>query len=217
MTGWITLHRQIQDHWVYENPDYFRAWLTLLMEVNYDKHKTLIKGKLLECNRGESLLSHDSWAKKFGKGWNRYKVMRFFKLLESDDMIRTSNAQVTTRLIVNNYAKYQDRQTSECTPNRTKSAHQAHTKRTQLNNDNNDNNKKRASVKTFKPPSVKEVSDYCKSMGYSVNPEAFVDFYESKNWMIGRNKMKSYQAAVRTWESRNKKYKPDDDNLGVYL
>ena len=57
----------------------------------------------------------------------------------------------------------------------------------------------------FAPPSLQEVTDYVNSKGYSVDPQAFIDFYESKGWMIGKNKMKSWQSAVGTWERRQKK------------
>ena len=198
MSGWITLHRQIKDHWVFENADYFRAWVTMLMEVNHDNHKTLIKGKLLTCGRGESLLSHNSWAIKFGKGWDRYKVMRFFKLLESDGMIRTNTAQVTTRLIVNNYAKYQDKPPKDCTPKRTENAHKLHTKRTQLNNDNNDNKVK--PFKKFIPPTAEQVAEYCKERSNSVSAEKFINHYEANGWVRGKTKIKDWKACVRTWE-----------------
>ena len=58
----------------------------------------------------------------------------------------------------------------------------------------NDNNKK-----TFTPPSVSDVSDYCTLNGYGIDPESFVDFYASKGWMVGKNKMKDWKASVRTW------------------
>ena len=77
-------------------------------------------------------------------------------------------------------------------------------------------NIKRASKKAFKPPSVKEVSDYCKSKGNNISPDSFVDFYEGNGWMRGKTKIKDWKACVRTWESRERKDKPDDD-LGVYL
>lgn len=51
----------------------------------------------------------------------------------------------------------------------------------------------------FVPPEVEEVRNYIREHKYSVDPEQFVDFYESKGWMIGKNKMRSWQAAVRTW------------------
>lgn len=58
--------------------------------------------------------------------------------------------------------------------------------------------KKRA--KAFVPPTVDDVREYCSERGNNVNPEVFVDFYESKGWMIGKSKMKDWKAAVRTWE-----------------
>ena len=54
--------------------------------------------------------------------------------------------------------------------------------------------------KIFKPPSVDDVRAYCAERGNNVDPQSFVDFYESKGWMIGKNKMKDWKAAVRTWE-----------------
>lgn len=52
----------------------------------------------------------------------------------------------------------------------------------------------------FVKPSVEEVAAYCKARGNSVDPQTFVDFYKAKGWCIGKNKMKDWQAAVRTWE-----------------
>ena len=54
--------------------------------------------------------------------------------------------------------------------------------------------------KRFKPPTFKQVTDYCKERSNDICPQTFIDFYESKGWMIGKNKMKDWQAAVRTWE-----------------
>ena len=54
--------------------------------------------------------------------------------------------------------------------------------------------------KTFNPPTIEEVEAYCYERQNNVNAEAFVDFYESKGWMVGKNKMKDWKAAVRTWE-----------------
>lgn len=56
--------------------------------------------------------------------------------------------------------------------------------------------------KRFAPPSVDEVREYCSEKGYTFDPEAFVAFYESKGWKVGRNPMKSWQAACTTWQKR---------------
>lgn len=57
-----------------------------------------------------------------------------------------------------------------------------------------------ASPRRFTPPSLEEVRDYCRERGNTVDPGKFIDFYESKGWMVGKNKMKDWKAAVRTWE-----------------
>lgn len=56
----------------------------------------------------------------------------------------------------------------------------------------------------FVPPTLEEVTAYCKERKNSVDPETFVDFYESKGWLIGKNKMKDWKAAVRTWERKDR-------------
>ena len=55
----------------------------------------------------------------------------------------------------------------------------------------------------FIKPSVEEVAAYCRERGNAVDPEGFFDFYESKGWRIGKEPMKDWKAAVRTWEKRN--------------
>ncbi len=58
--------------------------------------------------------------------------------------------------------------------------------------------------KKFTIPTVEEVEDYCLERNNKVDAEMFVDFYSSKGWMIGKNPMKDWKAAVRTWERKNK-------------
>ena len=70
-----------------------------------------------------------------------------------------------------------------------------------------DKNKNNRAV--FVKPTVDEVSAYCKERNNGIDANDFVDFYESKGWMIGKNKMKDWKAAVRTWE-RSRKNKPAD-------
>ena len=59
----------------------------------------------------------------------------------------------------------------------------------------------------FVKPTIEEIQEYCLERKNGINANAFYDFYESKNWMIGKNKMKDFKACIRTWEQRNKKEK----------
>lgn len=59
-------------------------------------------------------------------------------------------------------------------------------------------------AKRFIPPSVEEIEQYCIERSNNIDAQSFIDFYESKGWMIGKNKMKDWKAAVRTWERSRK-------------
>jgi hypothetical protein len=56
------------------------------------------------------------------------------------------------------------------------------------------------SFKTFVPPTVEEVAEYCRERGNDLDPEYFVDKYDGNGWMVGRTKMKCWKATIRTWE-----------------
>lgn len=74
-----------------------------------------------------------------------------------------------------------------------------------------DINNKRS--RAFVPPTLEEVSAYCKERGKGVDPNKWYDFYQSKGWMIGKNKMKDWKAAVRTWEPKNIPETKDEDDF----
>jgi hypothetical protein len=63
-------------------------------------------------------------------------------------------------------------------------------------NDNVNNNKNN----TFIKPSLQEVLQYCIERNNKIDAYQFINFYDSKGWMVGRNKMKDWKACVRTWE-----------------
>ena len=77
----------------------------MLLLVNYQPKKELIKGQLYTCDPGQSLFSLESWAREFN--WSLQKVRTFFKTLEKDNMIITEGLQYTTRLTICNWATYQ--------------------------------------------------------------------------------------------------------------
>jgi len=62
--------------------------------------------------------------------------------------------------------------------------------------------KRKKTATPFTPPSSLEVSKYAESINFQLDAEQFIDFYASKGWMVGKNKMKDWRAAVRTWKRR---------------
>ena len=67
-----------------------------------------------------------------------------------------------------------------------------------------------------KKPTVEEIKQYCLQRNNGIDAEQFFDFYESKNWYVGKNKMKNWQAAIRTWEKRKTKTSKIDAQLDNY-
>ena len=72
------------------------------------------------------------------------------------------------------------------------------------NNKEKEGNEKEAinivPLKRFVPPTEDEVALYCIERRNHVNAQKFVDYYSSNGWKVGRNPMKDWKAAVRTWE-----------------
>lgn len=73
-----------------------------------------------------------------------------------------------------------------------------------ITNDSLEQKTKGTPSKKFKPPTVEEVRSYCEERKNGIDPEAFCDFYTSKGWKVGKDSMKDWKAAVRTWEKRNR-------------
>ena len=59
-------------------------------------------------------------------------------------------------------------------------------------------------ARVFSPPTRQELQDYCAREGFTLEADQFLDYYESNGWMVGRNRMRSWQAAVRNWVRKEK-------------
>lgn len=74
--------------------------------------------------------------------------------------------------------------------------------------------KPKEKAKRFVPPTLEEVKEYCQSRNKNVDPDKWFNFYQAKGWYVGKNKMKDWKAAVRTWESGEKE-KPNGQSYGT--
>lgn len=74
--------------------------------------------------------------------------------------------------------------------------------------------------KKFTPPTLEEIKNYCLERNNDIDAERFLDYYTSNGWMVGKNKMKDWRAAIRTWEKTqtktNKSSKPKPEMQPVY-
>lgn len=58
----------------------------------------------------------------------------------------------------------------------------------------------------FRKPTVEEIATYCQEQGFDIDPEYFYDYYEANGWIVGKKKMKSYQATLRNWNRRQQQF-----------
>ena len=214
MSGWIKLHRQLNNHWLYTEKRKFsklEAWIDILFTVNFADTKTVIKGKLIEVKRGESILSLDSWSKRWN--WDKSAVRRFFDLLQSDGMIVLKSETVTTRLTICNYESYQSEETkSETQMKRKRNADETHStpiKEGKKNKECKEGKEDKLNERKLKfAETLKEFS--------SIYPrEMLKEFYEywsepnqsgtkfrkemQNTWDLGRR--------LKTWANNNNKFK----------
>lgn len=205
--GWIKLYRQIQDCDIWDDDeqepfDKRSAWIDLLLLANHKDKQTVFDMKPFVVKRGQRITS----IRKLGERWHwsRDRVSRYLKLLESLGMIIKESDSRKTLLTIVNYEVYQDTSDSdEDSYKDTEKTLKRHSQGTNKNEKNEKNEKKYNSA--FAPPTLEEVTEYCQERKNNVNPQKFIDFYESKGWMIGKNKMKDWKASVRTWENKDKK------------
>ena len=75
----------------------------------------------------------------------------------------------------------------------------------EYDNDLKENTLEGVKEKRFAPPTLENVSEYCREMGYTnVDAARFIDFYTSNGWMVGKNRMMDWKAADRNWDRREK-------------
>jgi hypothetical protein len=178
-----------------EKPNYYAV---IPAQVRYSK-KLTPNAKLLYaeitalCNmNGKCTASTEYFCKLYEV--SRVSIQKWLKILEDNKHIKRVNIykqgskEILTRVI-----------TLVNIPGKEKLTDNINTKVY------NNNNTTYSNKGCFKKPNLDQVSNYCIERKNNVDAEAFLDFYESKDWKIGKNKMKDWKAAIRTWERRETK------------
>jgi hypothetical protein len=178
--GWIKLHRQILEWEWYSDNNCFRLFLHLLLKANHKEKR--FKG--IELKVGSIVTSRDLLARETGLSSQQIRTA-LTKLISTNEITSVTSSQGTIIQIVS-YEKYQV-PTNEITNEQPTSNQQSTT---------NNNVKKE---KKFIIPTFNDVLEYCMQNNLDVDGVKFINFYESKGWMVGKNKMKDWKAAIRTW------------------
>lgn len=148
--GWISLHRSIQEHWLWQEKPFSKgqAWLDLLLSANHQDKKILLGNELISVKRGSFIISQKKLMERWG--WGSEKTRAFLKLLDSDGMIKFQPDKKKTTIIILNYDRYQKQNGLNAdiptdsenmqNDNRTQTECNQNDSRTSAETNNNDNN-----------------------------------------------------------------------------
>lgn len=185
----------------------------MLLRANHKDAKVLMNGSLINVKRGQFIFGREKFSVEVGVPVR--KVRRCLELLKSDQQISQQITNKYSIITITNYNQYQSggQQSDQPDSQQTASKPPASDQQTATNNNvNNENNVNKSG--RFTPPTLEQVDQYCRERGNQVDPQKFIDHYQSANWFRGKTKIKDWKAAVRTWE-RNSNTKTEPERVGV--
>lgn len=194
----ISVPRSLFDEDAFPEEPFSRreAFLDLVQRAYCKPCAIPTKVGIIDIERGDQIVSIRMLSLRWG--WSKSKVAKVLDEFEMQSRIRRKIDNAVTVVSINNYDVFQNRTDINGGGGNDNS-----------NNTNTENKKppteaKARSYTRFVKPTVEEVRVYCDTNGYNIDSEQFVNFYESKGWVVGKSPMKSWKAAVRTWVNKDK-------------
>lgn len=204
MGDYIKIHRSILDWEWYRNEHVKTLFLHMLIKANWKEGN--FQGELIQ--RGSFVSSYKRLAEETDLTID--EVRTALKNLKKTGEVTSKSHSKYTVFTIKNYGEYQE------LPNQIPSSSHSIPKLFPTIEEVKKERSKEINKESsrFAPPTIEEVKNYCSERNNKINADQFVDFYSSKNWMVGKNKMKDWKAAVRTWERRevNKPVKKNSFN-----
>ena len=184
MIGWIKIHRKFLDWEWFNKSEAVHLFMYLVLKANHKDGQW----QGIDIKKGQFVTS-------FGKissdtGISLQTIRTLLKKFEKTNEI---NIKTTNKFTIVTLCKYECYQ-QENEPTNTQLTNEQQTTNKQLTTNKNDKNEKKFIIPTFN-----DVLEYCMQNNLDVDGIKFINFYESKGWMVGKNKMKDWKAAIRTW------------------
>ena len=224
MGGWIKIHRQLQDSWIWEDSKLLKWWLIILFHVNHEPKRFPVGDKIYVCNEGQSFRSLEQWGELFS--CQKRSVLKFFDTLQKDGMLKKEiigNGNRRKLLItVINWASFQELCTENDTRNDTENDTRNDTITRSIEKEKNEENIKKNSNE-FQKVAAAQAAALARSKIFYDSLTNFVplygkemvrDFYNHWSEMNkSKTKMnfelqKTWDTKLRliTWEKREKQY-----------
>lgn len=157
--GWISLHRKIQDHWIWQDKPFSKgqAWIDILLMVNHKEQKVLFNNQVITVEEGEKITSIRQLCDRWG--WSNTKVNNFLDLLQKEEMITYKSDTKKTVIKVLNYNDYQQLKKVKNDTKTTEKHHRNITETSLKHTNNNDNNDNNDNNNTYSPATQDDASE----------------------------------------------------------
>lgn len=204
--NFIKLDRSLLNWEWYHKTNTFRLWIHCLLKANWKDGK--FEGKVIP--RGSFVTSLQKLSDELGISIQQVRTS--ISHLKSTDNITDKSCSKNRIITVLNYDTFQkdNRQDNkETTDNQQASNKQVTTieeKKELKNSKNNTFKEKNTKKEKFKKPTLEELQHYCLEKQLTIDCEYFIDYYNSNDWHVGRNKMKDWKATARNWNRKNGGY-----------
>ena len=180
-------------YWTFNSRRAYKELFPYMSErqINTAFQKLIDDGLIMTGNYNKLAYDRTLWYALTQKG----KCILHFDIMDNDDMSNGLGQNVTPIPNINTNITADENSNIYSVP-------QAETSKTK--------------TKRFTPPTVDEVREYCRERNNNVDAERFVDYYTANGWKVGKNPMKDWKAAVRTWE-RNSQIKTEQDDFLSFM
>ena len=201
--GYVKTYRCLMDSAVWQNDKLLKTWMWCLLKAVHTPQEVGVGLQTVALEAGQFIFGRQSASREIG--YPESSIWRYIKTLEKFGMLNIKTTNKFSVITVENWALYQSADTEPT----SKVARKRKTSENQLDTYKNVKNVKNSILaKNIIPPTIEMVTGYCLNENYPINPQKFMDYYESNGWRIGNRKMKDWQATVRNWARREEESNP---------
>ena len=209
LQGWIKLHRKSLDSTAFKRPIVWKVWCWCLLKATHKREGIPFKGVDMEIKPGEFVTGRDKACLALNLTPQKYRTALEYLKTTNRITIKTNNK--FTVISVKNWESYQfeessNQQTNQPITNQQPTNNQPITTYKKDKKEKNEKTDKKKRTGGFAPPTHGEVAEQIKLKGYqNITPDRFINFYGSKGWMVGRNKMTKWKLALAradNWDTK---------------
>ena len=197
MSGWICMHRKLLKWEWYDDINTTRLFIHCLLRANHKPNKW----QGIEIPAGSFVTGRKKLSAETGLSERAIRTCLDHLKATNEITIKTTNKN--SLITVANWASYQIKEEdrpAERPAKRPANSPTSDQQPTTNNNDNNDNNQQK--TKRFAKPSFDDLENYKKEKKLNLDSQAFLDYYDSKGWIVGKTPMKDWKATARGWSGR---------------